>query len=255
MLRFLAALFLALMLSVGAVGAQETNVPATDAPPPTPALSELSDADIQTAFRRMKRNAGTIQFDLRTETVIERDPPGWVQALQNAIGKVIEFLMPFFKVFFWIIVGALGLLILYAGGLAMWEAYQSRRGKPQSGAPVPEYRPSAAHAEILLQDADALAAQGRYSEAVHLLLFRSIQDIERARPEAIRLSLTAREIGDSTALGPQTRAAFSALAAMVERSHFGTAELNEADFLGARQIYVDFSGLSELTLQTQKAAA
>jgi hypothetical protein len=56
------------------------------------------------------------------------------------------------------------------------------------------WRPDAAVARVLLADADALAAKGRYAEAAHLLLRRSVQDIEGSRPRLVRPALTSRDI-------------------------------------------------------------
>ena len=37
-----------------------------------------------------------------------------------------------------------------------------------------------------LEEADALAGKGQFEEAVHLLLYRSIEDIEKQRPDLLR---------------------------------------------------------------------
>ena len=66
-----------------------------------------------------------------------------------------------------------------------------RRGKgPKPGVEAAvDWRPKEARARLLLAEADALAAQGLYSEAAHHLLLHSIQDVEDHRPRAIRYSL------------------------------------------------------------------
>ena len=89
---------------------------------------------------------------------------------------------------------------------------------------------------------DKLAAEGRYGEAVHTLLFRSIQDIDRNRPNVVRRSLTAREIGDLSVLTLEARKAFSTIAGVSELAHFGGVLVNESGFQTARNAYADLTG-------------
>lgn len=215
-------------------------------------LSDLSGDDVQQAFRRMKRKSGDIQFDLRTETDIPPPPPGWLKAFGRFIEGLAKFLMPFFQVLFWLIVAGIGALVLYAIGSALWEAYQSRGRRSETETSAPEYRPSARQVRILLEDADALAADGKFDAAVHLLLFRSIQDIDAARPGTVRQSMTSREIAVNDQLGPKTREAFSAIAALVECSHFGTTQLLASDYQAARSVYLDFATHADLQAQRSK---
>ena len=56
------------------------------------------------------------------------------------------------------------------------------------------FRPTEAKAKALLEEADRLAAQGRFDEAAHTLLYRSIEDIEDRLPRSIRKAQTSREI-------------------------------------------------------------
>src|SRR3546814_12270255 len=55
----------------------------------------------------------------------------------------------------------------------------------------------------------SLAASGHYAEAVHLLLRRSIEEIERRRPHLVRPALTSRDIADSAAIPLDARRVFS----------------------------------------------
>lgn len=200
-------------------------------------LDEISETDLKTAFRRMKRRSPDIQFDLVTQTDIPPPPPGWTQAFGRFIGRLVEWLTPVFKLLFWTILAGLGGLIVYAIGSAIWEAFRDRRRTGQSTNGTTEYQPSAAQRRVLLSDADALAEQGRFSEAVHLLLYRSIDDIEQVRPGVIRRSMTAREIGHADEIGPRTRTAFSEIARLVERSFFGGDPLTQTDYQKSRKLY------------------
>ena len=114
---------------------------------------------------------------------------------------------------------------------------------PRSVAvPVEEeesWAPEAAPARSWLREADALAAQGRYAEAVHHLLFRSIEDIGRRRPRLVRPALTSRELAAAEALPPPARSLFARIAGLVERSLFGGRPVEAGDWTAARSAYAD----------------
>ena len=48
-----------------------------------------------------------------------------------------------------------------------------------------EWAPEEAGARSWLEEADALAREGRFAEAIHHLLFRSVEDICRRRPALV----------------------------------------------------------------------
>ena len=84
-------------------------------------------------------------------------------------------------------------------------------------------------ARALLSDADRLAAEGRFGEAVHLLLFRSIEDIDALTMPA-KPALTSRDILDLRALPSAARAALSRLVTTVEWNFFGGRPVDAALF-------------------------
>ena len=75
-----------------------------------------------------------------------------------------------------------------------------------------------------------MAAELRFDEAAHILLFRTIDDIEQRRPHALRPALTSRDIARLEEIPPPARTAFARLAEVVERSFFGGRALGQADF-------------------------
>ena len=103
-----------------------------------------------------------------------------------------------------------------------------RRGK--EAAEEPEWHMAEQPARQLLGEADALAAQGRYSEAAHLLLYRSIEEIDQRRPDTVRKALTSRDIAGLPALPARPAEAFGDIVRAVERSLFGGRTL------GARRL-------------------
>jgi hypothetical protein len=112
---------------------------------------------------------------------------------------------------------------------------------PRRAAAEPEWSPDHAAAVALLEDADRLAAAGRYGEAAHLLLQRSVHHIAEARPDWLQPASTAREIAVLPMLPERARAAFAAIATRVERSLFALRDLDAADWQAARAAYADFA--------------
>jgi hypothetical protein len=121
--------------------------------------------------------------------------------------------------------------------LAPWIA--NRRGAAHNAEPG--WTPDPAAARALLVDADRLAEEGRFGDAVHLLLRRSVDQIAATRPDWLRPASTAREIAGAASLPERARAAFAVIAARVERSRFALLGLDRADWEAARTAYADFA--------------
>jgi len=104
-----------------------------------------------------------------------------------------------------------------------------------------EWVPDSAGARSWLEEADALAGEGRFAEAIHHLLFRSVEDIARRRPALVRPALTSRELAAAQAIPGRARALFASIAQTVERSLFGGRSVAKSDWLEARTAYSDFA--------------
>ena len=176
----------------------------------------------------------SIQFEMTTYT--PPPPPAWLEALFNLIGASGS------RVFFWIVlaIGIIALLVFIARRAQDSDWSWLRRRKSEE-AEAGEWRPEEAPARALLQEADALAASGRYGEAAHLLLFRSIEDIDRRRPDLVRPALTSRDIATAPALPAGPKSAFGRIVLMVERSLFGGRTLEEHDWKACREAYQEFA--------------
>ena len=174
------------------------------------------------------------------EPVRERPGPNpFIDAIAGflrAIGPVVGYLL----------LGAIALAILYALYIIFGESIALRgRQKEKQAAPdvsiVPDLRPEHARATALLEDADALAAEGRFAEAVHLLLFRSIDEIQEKHSGVVGRSLTSREIGALSILPSPIRDALSPIIRIVERSFFGGRDVDETGWKEARSSYETFA--------------
>jgi uncharacterized protein DUF4129 len=86
----------------------------------------------------------------------------------------------------------------------------------------------AAPAAIPIESAEALAAEGRWAEAIHALLLETLEALSRAA--RLAPSLTSREIVERVPLPAPARDALGGLVAAVEISRFGGAEAGEPDY-------------------------
>ena len=179
-----------------------------------------------------------IQFEMATARPPEIPP--WMRWLAKQLGEIA----PYMGWMGWILLGALVLglaMLLYLLFVYFWRNRPSRDAGADSEQDVATWRPTEKAARALLADAEALAAQGRYAEAVHLLLQRSLEDIQRHRPRLLRPALTSREIAGSDWMPAIVRNAFAAMAAPVERSLFGGRTLALRDWEEARTAYGEFA--------------
>ena len=168
-------------------------------------------------------------------------PPDWLKTLGHWIGEAARFLAPYAVWIFWIGVGLALLAVLYLIARdTLGARLPFRRRRPARVKPA-DWRPEALKARALLADADRLADQGRYDEAAHLLLFRSIDDIEERRPRLVRPALTARDIAGLDQVPSAARNAFARIAAIVERSLFGGRTLDASAFADCRAAYEAFA--------------
>lgn len=182
-----------------------------------------------------------LQFDF--QTVVPPKPPEWLKPLLSAIGHFLQFIAPAFTYIFWggLALGGAAILFFVVRELTGLGGF-NRPPRPVKLEPLAsDWRPPAARARTLLRDADALAAEGRFAEAAHLLLFRSIDDIDERWPNTVGPALTSRDIAGHAGLSGKARDTFLVIARIVERSVFGGAAVGAADFAVCRKAYEDFA--------------
>lgn len=158
-------------------------------------------------------------------------------------GFNLGFLAPIFQLIFY---GLLALAVAYTLFLIINSVLIAKRSHVKNDSveetpDIPVYQPDAETARVLMDDADALAAKGKFAEAVHILLFRSIQDIEDKRPHHVRRSLTSREIAGLSILTPKARDVFSQIGRLVENSFFGGRPLGAEDYEVSKAAYKAFA--------------
>ncbi len=194
---------------------------------------DAGSGSLEAAHRALLEDR-SIQFHL-----VEPDPAPEIPAWLRWLGKLIEGVLPAAEYLFWGLAAGAVLLIAFLmlrRGVD-WRPWR-RRVRPEEEIWTSE---ESGPARQLLREADALAAEARYSEASHLLLFRSIEELESRRPGIIRPSLTSRDIAALPDLPPTPRNAFARLASLVERSLFGGRDLKRQDWLDCRSAYESFA--------------
>ena len=215
------------------------------------------DQDFASAHQALKADPA-VQFNL-TPAPPPPQPPEWLKEFGEWLNKVLKPLerffdwvggmmpdAPFARFLLWTVlaVAAATLLVLLYMRLRHGE-WRWPWGKGETPELIPaeeeEWRPEAAPARSWLEEADALAAKGRFAEAIHHLLLRSIDDISRRRPRLVRPALTSRELSASDGMPAAARQLFAAIAGLVERSLFGGREVGQADWNQARTAYADFA--------------
>jgi hypothetical protein len=160
------------------------------------------------------------KLDLQTELPREPERPRITLKLPNEV--------------LWVVIAiALGVL-LYAfrdmvpilrlwGREGAWSADEAVTGEVEARAPA-----------AVLGAADELAAEGRFVEAMHVLLLQGLADIRARLDEQFADSLTSREILRSTKLSEAGRSSLRDIVNRVEWTYFGEHPAALADYVACR---------------------
>lgn len=201
----------------------------------------IDSAQVDAAWKTIRAD-GSIQFDLPEKLPEPRDPPPeWLEPVLRAIGNFVQWVGGGWQVILWVIGIVIAIALLFALVPSLREWIAERLGRRRVVEEAPAWTPTETRARALLEDADALAAEGRFDEAVHLLLFRSIDDIVAWRGDVVRPADTSRDIARAEALPPHARGVFAGIVAAVERSLFGGRALGADDWQRARADYAGFA--------------
>ena len=175
----------------------------------------------------------SIQFDF--PTLAQPRPPEWLRWL----GDALKAIAPFLEYAFW---GGLALALAVILFLIVREVIRVRWSERKGAAVLRGMeRPERARTEALLADADRLAAEGRFAEAVHLLLRRTLGDLGEREPAFVRPALTSREIAAIEAMPAKARRSFAEIAGAVERAIFAGRPVDADEFAACRRAYEAFA--------------
>ena len=160
----------------------------------------------------------------------------WLNDVLGPVGEALAYAWPALRILLLVLLAAGVLTLLWVILSPYIEEWRGRKPLVED-----EWQPDKSAARRLLEEADALAASGQYDEAAHLLLFRSIEDIERRRPDLLRPSNTSREIERFDSLPEKAREMFAVIAGQVERGIFASAPIGEAGWTASRNAYGEFA--------------
>ncbi|MEZ5742168.1 MAG: hypothetical protein R3D89_00165 [Sphingomonadaceae bacterium] len=198
-------------------------------------------ADIERDWEAL-REAGEIQF-APVQPPAPAEMPGWYRALSEFFADLFRPVGEMFGSAWPVIQNVLIALGVLLALIVLWAIVRPfiERWRLREAAGETEWTPDRGAAVALLEDADRLAKEGKFEEAVHLLLQRSVNQIAEARPDWLHPASTAREIAAFPMLPEGARRAFAVIAERVERGFFALRRLDADDWQAARSAYADFA--------------
>jgi hypothetical protein len=233
--RDAAGALLVAVLLIAAPGLERPGL--GQSPPPQPAAAH-SAQQIENAASEAAR-----ALDLQLFLPLAADKPQpapwrWSlpEWLKNWLNSV-NFRLPtgFDSFVLWGVLAVIAGVVLYVfrDALPFWRPEGVSRD-PGSGSIDPHAAKS--HGEASLA-AEELAAQGRYMEAMHVLLLRGLTEMRLHAGESFADSLTSREILRNTRLSQAGRESLRDIVARVEWSYFGEHPAALADYAACRDSY------------------
>lgn len=162
------------------------------------------------------------RLDLQTELLQQPEPVQW------------QLNLPPETLWLVIIVAVGALLYAFRDALPMlrfgrdgaWAADEAAIGQTGPAAPA-----------VALGAADDLAAQGRFGEAMHILLLQALAEIRLRLEEQFADSMTSREILRSKHLSDQLRHPLGEVVSRVEWTYFGEHPAAQDDYLACRSSF------------------
>lgn len=133
-------------------------------------------------------------------------------------------------------IAAIVIIVLLNLGDNLWSRSKSRR-LIHKEREEEEAASTVARMDQAQFEADDLAGQGSFAEAMHVLLLRSVFELRRRLDVPIAASLTSREILNRVRLPGDGRAFFADIIGRVEISYFGLHEPGKEDYLACRRSF------------------
>ena len=185
------------------------------------AVAAVSAAQDQDAVRRALQGLGPA-LDLQTAFPVPKERSnGWASLLGFLTGNMVRVLL-------WVAV-ACGLAALAWYLMEIVPKGFARQARwAQAGQDGRKAAPAGAAAAQ--ENADDLASQGRFVEAMHVLLLQSVAEMRRRLDVPLADSLTSREILRRVPVSSAAQAALGDIIAAVERAYFGEYGAEAADY-------------------------
>lgn len=235
---------------------------AASAPSPVAQLApdSVTAADVSSAEALIRKvnEKGLLQTRFTHTPPPKEADIGWLKAFLEWLGKVSKFfgdllepIAPILPWLLYLLLFALVILLLSPLVRAFIAGKVERlfqRDGLKADAP---WRPTAEAAAALIEEIDALAEKGQYDEAVHLLLKRSVADLNAYRPDLVRKHYSARDIGKHPLLPEDARPAYAEITRWAEKSFFAGIPVGREGFEACRKAYVDFVASEHLPKGTR----
>jgi hypothetical protein len=205
--------------------------------PPAVAQQSLHDPDAVAASRER-----VLDGRYQTESPAPREEP------ETEPWRIPPWLA---KTILWAVGIAVGALVLFFLASLVRDLLLARRGAGRAadhGAPeaprVETLPPHPREAERRsLAEADALAADGRFSEAIHLLLLVALERLRGELGPRVAPAMTGREVLRLAAIPEPASAPLTRMVALSEINHFGGRRAGEPDYRRCREDFLRFNGL------------
>ena len=181
------------------------------------------------------------------------EPPGWLLSVLEAIGSVFQgiaeflgFLGPVLKIVFYLGLAAIiAWFIYFLVDKFDWSRRgQSDKNKVAVKRTIISNMPAKPVKRMVfsLGDADALASNGNYSDAVHILLIAAIDVIQRKIKGFLAISETSREIVDNVQVSTDDRSLISHIVRQVESALFAGHVVKKEDYEFCRVKFLELKG-------------
>jgi hypothetical protein len=216
-------------------------VPVLAAVAPAPSAlaqqSRHSPEDVAASRDRVLDNHGYQTEKPEPEVAPEVDqwtiPPWLVKTILWALGAVVAAIILFF---------------LFNLARELLESRlgikRSPKAAPAEPAKVQAVPPAQREAEHrTLAEADALAAEGRFSEAIHLLLLVAMERLRRELGPRVAPAMTGREVLRLSAIPGEAAAPLTRMVSLSEINHFGGRSAKEPDYRNCRDDFLRFNGM------------
>lgn len=185
------------------------------------------------AAAALKRSVASLKLQTEIPSGQELMPP---TPGKNSPLSSLNFSPSMARWLFWTSVLAVVLVVVFNVNGNLWSFSRSRRLSREENAAAP----SAGAAARMVQarsEAEVLARNASYAEAMHVLLLQSVNELRLRLDTPISAALTSREILLGLGLSARLRENFADIVGRVEISYFGPHEPAEEDYLACRKSF------------------
>jgi hypothetical protein len=159
--------------------------------------------------------------------------------------KIAGFLRQYAKLILFASVGIIAAVVLINLKNNLWSFSRSQK-LSFGGDKMADPSGAVARMEQAQAEAEDLAGEGSFAQAMHMLLLRSVNEMRGRLSSPIAASLTSREILSHLGLSAEEREAFAAIVGCVEISYFGAHTPGEDEYTACRG---NFDALASLLRQ------